>query len=305
MSVVEQKQELQKRNPASDFRLCAQSLAKTILSEWVGEERAREATGRIAAAMAASAAASKDPAEFYRCQPASIATCIAVSALTGIMPSTGSAALAYVYPQAARKGEQPLLQYTLSHRGCNALARRCGQFMMPIAIGTADKIVVGPTGEVSIEERDIDNPPSSLSELRGVVLIVKQLETGLVIASGWVPIKTILARRAISRSASSDYSPWAKWPVEMALKTAMHYAIGRGWCVIDDTEAVRALQVDAESDFDPVIVDVPAIEHDATTTKTQKLEEKITAMNPVEPVVSTGLTDEEKAVIRKAEATQS
>ena len=33
------------------------------------------------------------------------------------------------------------------------------------------------------------------------------------------------------------------------MKTAMHYAIGRGWCVIDDTEAVRALQADVQSDI--------------------------------------------------------
>jgi hypothetical protein len=32
------------------------------------------------------------------------------------------------------------------------------------------------------------------------------------------------------------------------MKTAMHYAISRGWCVIDDTEAVRALSADVADD---------------------------------------------------------
>jgi hypothetical protein len=33
------------------------------------------------------------------------------------------------------------------------------------------------------------------------------------------------------------------------MKTAMHYAIARGWCVIDDTDAQRALSADVESDI--------------------------------------------------------
>lgn len=33
------------------------------------------------------------------------------------------------------------------------------------------------------------------------------------------------------------------------MKTAMHYAIGRGWCIIDDTEAARALNADVEAEL--------------------------------------------------------
>src|SRR3990167_6862887 len=64
-----------------------------------------------------------------------------------------------------------------------------------------------------------------------------------------MPKSLIEKRRAMSRSWNGNgqkYSPWHNWPVEMAIKTAMHYAIGRGWCVIDDTDAARALNADAE-----------------------------------------------------------
>lgn len=233
----------------NQFRQQATTIAYSLLRDWVGEERAKEATGRIAVAVSAAAAAARDPKEFYRCTPQSVATCIAISALTGIMPSTGSAALAYLVPQPARKGEPPLLQYQLSHRGLNALARRCGQQMLAIPVGNSDEVQSDEYGMMQIVSRDIDDPPTEEKELRGVMVLVRELSSGAVVAQGWVPKKLIELRKTMSRSARSEYSPWAKWYVEMAMKTAMHYAINRGWCVIDDTEAVRALKSDAEQDL--------------------------------------------------------
>lgn len=249
MAAVEDK-ESKALSPAVQFRKTTVTMAASLLKDWVGEERAKEATGRIAAAISASAAAAKDPKDFYDCTPASVATCVAVSALTGIMPSTGSAALAYVVPQRPRANEAPQLSYMLSHRGLNALARRCGQTMLAIPISHTDKIEADEDGDVRIVSRDIDNPPMKYEELRGVVIVVKQLDSGLTVMRGWVPKKLIDARKNVSRSAKSSYSPWSTWPIEMCQKTAMHYAVTRGWCVIDDTEAVRALSVDTESDFD-------------------------------------------------------
>ena len=254
-------QESREITSPNQFRQQATTIAYSLLKDWVGEERAKEATGRIAVAVSASAAAARDPKEFYKCTPQSVATCIAISALTGIMPSTGSAALAYLVPQPARKGEPPLLQYQLSHRGLNALARRCGQQMVAIPVGHSDEVKSDEYGMMQIVSRDIDDPPTQEKELRGVMVLVRELSTGAVIAQGWVPKKVIEQRKAMSRSARSDYSPWAKWYVEMAMKTAMHYAISRGWCVVDDTEAVRALKSESEQDLlegGPVIDEKPA-----------------------------------------------
>ncbi|MGV3485381.1 MAG: recombinase RecT [Planctomycetaceae bacterium] len=245
-----EKADAKRKEQAKQFRSTATATAMSLLTQWVGPDRAKEATGRIATAIASSAASAKDPDAFYACTPASVANAVAVSALTGIMPGTGAGALAYVYPRAPRQGAQPLLLYQLSHRGCNALARRCGQTMIAIPISKKDEIEVDDSGDVHIINRDIDNPPTKYDELRGVMVIVKQLNSGLTIMRGWVPKTLIDKRKAVSTSASSDKSPWHNWPVEQAMKTAMHYAINRGWCVIDDTEAVRALSIDADNDFD-------------------------------------------------------
>jgi hypothetical protein len=239
-------------NPARQFRDRATQIAGNLLVDWVGEARAREATGRIAAALSAAAAAAKKPEDFYECTPASVATCIAIAALTGIMPSTGATALAYLVPRSPRKGEQKQLGYMLSHRGLNALAGRCGKVMIAIPISHNDKVRVTEDGGVSVTDRDLDNPPMTAEELRGVVVVVKDIKSGHIVTQGWVPWKILAERRqqsdsyryALANKWAQDSDPWHKWPIEMAMKAAQHYTISRGWCVIDDTEAVRALSVD-------------------------------------------------------------
>lgn len=250
-------------NKAKAFRDLSTGIAGSLLKEWVGDARASEATGRIASALAASAANARKPADFYACTPQSVGAVVAIAALTGIMPSTGASALAYAVPRRPRKEEEPQLTYQLSHRGLNALARRCGQTMIAIPIGVDDSINVDHGGEISVIHRDPDNPPTDWEDLRGILLVVKQLNDGLVIFRGWVPKKILHSRRAMSDSYNyalknkhvQKSDPWHRWPVEMAQKSAMHYAVSRGWCVIDDTEAVRALSVDQESDT--VIEQVP------------------------------------------------
>lgn len=248
-----------KKSEAVVFREAALGMSHKLLDDWVGPDRANEAAGRISIALAASAANARNPQDFYDCTLESIGRVVAISALTGIMPSTGAVALAYAVPRRPRKGEKPQLQYMLSHRGINALANRAGMHMVAIPISYTDKVKTTETGEVIVEERDIDNPPKTEDELRGVMLLVKQLETGRTVCSGWVAKSLILERRAMSdgynyaerqgNDYAKDTDPWHKWFTEQAMKTAMHYAIGRGWCVIDDTEAVRALQADVQSDI--------------------------------------------------------
>ena len=247
------------KNEAVVFREAALSMSHRLLDDWVGSDRANEAAGRISVALAASASNSRNPKDFYDCTIESIGRVVAISALTGIMPSTGAVALAYAVPRRPRKGEQPQLQYMLSHRGINALANRAGMHMVAIPISYSDEVTTTETGEVVVQKRDIDNPPRNEAELRGVMVLVKQLESGKTICSGWVAKSLILERRAMSdgynyaeRSGNEyakDTDPWHKWFTEQAMKTAMHYAIGRGWCVIDDTEAQRALQADVQSDI--------------------------------------------------------
>lgn len=237
------------------FRQTTHAIAGSLLRDWVGDERAQEAMGRIAAAISASASAARNPSDFYECTPQSVGTCIAKAALTGIMPGGGSSALAYVFPRRPRRGEPPQLQYELSHRGINALARRCGMTMIPIPISHSDSIVIDNDGQARILSCDADDPPTEWEELRGVVVICRDLKANQIVHRGWVPKKLIEQRRKMSLSDKSDFSPWNNWPIEMAMKTALHYAIGRGWCVIDDTEATRALSMDSVKIVDAKEVD--------------------------------------------------
>jgi recombinational DNA repair protein RecT len=232
-----------------------------------------------------------------------VAKVIAISALTGIMPSTGSTALAYAIPRRPRKGEQPQLQYQLSHRGVNALANRAGMHMVAIPISFTDELEVEESGDVKVVSRDLDNPPTTDEELRGVIVVVRRLDTGKVLCTGWVSKKVIHQRRDTSDSFiyaekpgnewAKESSPWHAWPVEQAMKTALHYSINRGWCIVDDTEAVRALKADQEADYSVKTIDSQAelIEEEPATTKTQKLESKLASMNPVETVTTPETTE--------------
>jgi recombinational DNA repair protein RecT len=238
------------KNPQQQFRALAVASATGILRDWVGEERAAEAIGRVSTAIAAAAASAKKPQDFYQCTPASVATVIAISALTGVMPSTGATALAYAIPRRPRQGEPLQLTYQLSHRGVCALAERSGSKIVPIPVGMDDDIAVGPDGEVRVNSIDIDNPPTTEAELRGVIVLVKDRQTGRVLFTGYVAKKLINARRAVSQDwkYSGDKSIWATWYVEQAMKTACHYAMGRGWVVVDDTSVQRALSADVTAD---------------------------------------------------------
>ena len=243
------------------FALTTKNIAVKILSEWVGEARAQEAIGRIATAINTSAASAKNPADFYACTPASIGKVVAISALTGIMVGTGQGALAYAIPRRPRKNEPPQLQFQLSHRGVAALAKRAGFSLVAHPIHVNDVLSMDENSEVQVVKRDFDNPPMTEADLRGVLVVVKSIATGVCVAKGFVAKSLINQRRDKSDSYryaelskdswAKDNSTWHQWYVEMAMKTAMHYAINRGWCVVDDTEAVRALSVDSEGDVAP------------------------------------------------------
>lgn len=276
----------ERRVTAGDFRNRSIHIASALLREWVGEERAREATGRIATAISASAAAARNPQDFYDCTPQSVAKVIAISALTGIMVGTGQGALAYAIPRRPRKEDLPQLQYQLSHRGIAALAKRAGLTLIAYPISVNDEVETDQSGELIVTRRDFDNPPVNEEELRGVLVLVKTM-TGDVLSRAFVAKRIINIRRLQSDSYryaeqpknawAKESSPWHKWYVEMAMKTAMHYSINRGWCVIDDTEAVRALSVDAEGDF----TEPTALIEDGKS-KTEALTEKLLGVSEPE-----------------------
>ena len=150
------------------------------------------------------------------------------------------------------------------------------------------------------------------------MVVERRSDNGALVCNGWVAKKVIDARRDTSDSFiyaekpgnewAKDSSPWHAWYVEQAMKTAMHYAINRGWCIIDDTEAVRALSTDAEADY--VVGDdgeTRRTQRASVVTKRVKVADAGVARLAVDasmPIDSSGLTEAEKEAILREEAGQ-
>jgi len=236
------------------FRAEAQKISHKMLVSWVGEERANVAAGRLAVALVSAGASAKKPEDFYSCSIESVANVIAISALTGIMVGQNVSALAYAIPRKIKDKWQ--LGYQLSHRGINALASRSGRTMIPIPIGKNDEISIDEDFNIQLVNVDLDNPPTTYEDLRGVVVLIKDLQTARNIHRAYVPKKIIDIRRddsdayqfAMKNDWARERCPWFKYGVEMAMKAAMHYSVARGWCVIDDMDAIRAVSMDVEAD---------------------------------------------------------
>lgn len=214
--------------------------ASNTLVEWVGEDAAREAAGHVAAAFTACVMQSKDPAAIMAVanqNPASLHAAVAIAALTKLMPGTGASAPAYLVP---RKGRNPEIQYMISHRGYMTLAQRAGLRVIPVPVHVEDTLEV-QFGEAVTLEQDPDNPPTTWKDLRGVAVVISGHGSRFV---GWVPKSLISERRKNSASYKYGGGPWKDFPVEMAMKTAVKYAVARGWVNLDDQAANMAVAID-------------------------------------------------------------
>jgi recombinational DNA repair protein RecT len=240
------------------FKALVLASATKLLEDWGGTE----AKNRIALAFLNAALAAKNPQDFYECSVESIGTCIAIAAMTNLSPGSGPASPAYLIPRRSRKGEKPQLTFNLSHRGIITLARRAGTVVVPLPVGYKDLLEFAE-GEISSFLPSPDEPPTTWEELRGVVLVIKDLQ-GTTLMRGWVPKKLIEIRRGFSDSwkygeknkgqSWGGSSIWHQWPVELAMKTALHYAVGRGWISFDMDGAgiaAKAMLLDQEADFTP------------------------------------------------------
>lgn len=232
----------QQRNPIEDFekwikRLTADQLRATLKSD-AGKEAAR----RLTMAFASSCRAAKDPSDFMACTQASVLTAIATSVAAGLYPG-GPNPSVYLVPQRARRGEQPELQWRITHRGLCILASRAGFGIIAVPVGLDDKLEVS-FGEVSTHSTDPTSWPDDLEDLIGVIVVVKRLVDGKNIGRFWTPLGLILKRKATSRYGAV----WKAWPIEMALKTAIKFHSSRGHIPMDSPELTAAMSADDASE---------------------------------------------------------
>lgn len=222
--------------PAQRFRGLVEGVAKRDLERLTNSETFREAALRVPLALTAAANSAKDPRALFamaETNPASVGACVALSALTGIMPG-GAYPGCYLVPM------DGALQWWLNHRGIIVLARRAGLNVEAIPHYAGDTWEY----ERGLEPKMRHVPgtgPKTTETLVGVGVIVRNLANRSLIDLIDVGADIIRQRRAKSRG-----SVWQQWPEEMAIKTAIKYAAARGIVTLDDIGAA-ALAGDAES----------------------------------------------------------
>lgn len=234
--------------PATQYRDDVTKIASAMLTDMVGEERLRQATGRMALAFRQAAIAA--PA-LYVSSRDSVAQAIAMSALTGLMPG-GPMPDVYLLPQ--KEAGVDTVQWFLSWRGMKRLIERAGARIRSVAVfgGEPFAYAEGLTPTLEHEVRlDVDR---SFNNLVAVYVVVTHSDGHKDFAV--LGKKEILTRKAKSRSG--DRGPWGSWPVEMALKTGLRYAIARGIAPFDDVAAV-AFQADGTQDALPETTATPVL----------------------------------------------
>lgn len=196
--------------------------AVQIASTAMDSTKAAEAATRVALAFDAARSAAKDPGKFDHCDDESKALCVADALITGLMPG-GPNAEAWLIPRGSK------LTFMPSHRGLCKLAIQAGYVVSAVPVHQNDIIDI-EVGEVVRHVTDPRRYPTSLDHLLGVIVRVKHADSGSVLGDYWCPHDVIETRRTAKdfRGRKMTGLTWDKWPVEMAMKTAIRWAMARG-----------------------------------------------------------------------------
>jgi recombination protein RecT len=247
--------------PQARYRALVLRTAESTLEDVVGPERLQRAMGRFG--LAFRAVASSSP-QLYECTPASVAQAVGMCALTGLMPG-GPYPDVYLIPRRGRDGLE--LQWQISARGCKRIAERSGAW-------TLETVLVHEGDEWSLERGlhpDLRHIPRcdqpSWDNLLGGYVVAWPRDTSQRPRFEWLDRAGIEARRAVSdgyrayEKGRAKSTPWVEWPLEMARKTVLRYAVARGIVELDEvgTAAMGAdLRADViEAEPEPVQVVQP------------------------------------------------
>lgn len=236
-----------------------EQLATRELERVLGSEEGKRAAARVALAFRATGIA--NPA-VYECDPASVAACVATSAMTSLMPG-GPNPDCYLVPRRVKGSQQ--LNWMISHRGLIKLATRAGYTIKARAV-YVDEVFEYEEGEtIHIKHvPNLDRVDEKWEDMRGVIVRCYRISDGKQIGVEYVSRGQIEKRRnqsdAYQRGAkpgADDWarsSPWFKWGAEMAAKTAIKYAFSRGGIPIDDILVREALTRDADDAIETTAV---------------------------------------------------
>lgn len=217
--------------PQQSFGRTVQGLAERGLVEMFGSENGKQAAARVAVAFRAAAASAKDPSALYKCSPESVASCMALSAMTQVMPG-GAYPGCYLIPKGGALG------WWISARGVKTLARRNGQVVATFPYFNFDDVEIDEF-EMTFRLTKGDGDRDDYKSLDGIVVLVRDLSTSAKLGMRVVTKAQIEKRRR--KSLQPNGGPWAEWPMEMADKTAIKLAAARGDIVFDEVGATTMM----------------------------------------------------------------
>lgn len=164
------------------------------------------------------------------CTPESIARCLVLSAISGLMPGGPRPDVWLIPRRNKHKGNQLEANWQMSFRGYIRLARRAGWELEPVLVFEGEKFVVREGLQTEIEHERILDLPQTWNTLKaGYIRIFPsgQREQAKLLYLSKEQIKQ-------RRGKAQDQSVWNEWPLEMALKTLCNYAGNREAFPCDD-----------------------------------------------------------------------
>ena len=257
-----EKEAAKAREAAKAYRAMVETSVSREIAVMLEHNPAALAAAKSRIAIAFRDASQANP-QLLTCTAASVVRAVLMSVVTGLAPG-GVNPTCYLTSRYNKKAGGNEVQWTASHRGLVQLAHRAGYGVRAVSVHSEDDFdldlsAIRPPPHRPGAVREWDN-------LMGCYVIVFRLDTGLQIGWEWIDRAQIEARRANSdawqrgqKPGAADWersSPWYKWPVEMALKTAIRYAAARGILPTDDALG-RAMEADAD---DAHIVEASVVE---------------------------------------------
>ena len=242
------KQEL---SPAQQYRKVIEASVEREIRIMLEHDPVAFASAKARIAIAFRSASQANPV-LLSCTPESVVSAVLMSVVTGLAPG-GVNPTCYLTSRYNKKAGGQELQWSASHRGLIQLANRSGYGVKAVSVHNGDDFDL----DLSAIKPPVHRPGAvrTWENLTGCYVVIFRLDTGSFVGWEWVDRAQIEARRANSdawkRGQKQDAaewersSPWYKWPVEMALKTAIKWAAARGVLPTDDALG-RALAADSD-----------------------------------------------------------
>lgn len=172
-------------------------------------------------------------ADLMSCVPSSIARAVALSAMHNLRPG-GPLPDVYLLPQ--RMNGQLHCDWRISWRGYVTLCARAGWRVTVELVFDGDDFEWTAGLFPDLKHTPALDCAESYEQLRCAYVVARRIDRPQERPVFMVVSRATLdARRAASPSRNSG--PWQQWPLEMARKAAIRYAIQRGLVALDETAA--------------------------------------------------------------------